>query len=55
MSNTSVYNVLIKDSIDFSDAPKATISCYKWTEGYAPYAFAQLIYVKDLGLALHMD
>ncbi len=55
MSTTPVYKVLVKDSVDFSDAPKAEISCYKWTEGYTPYAFAQVIYVKDLGLALHME
>ena len=55
MSANSVYNILVKDSVDFSDAPKAEIACYKWTEGYTPYAFAQLIYVRDLGLALHME
>lgn len=55
MSANSVYNILVKDSVDFSDAPKAEIACYKWTEGYTPYAFAQLICVRDLGLALHME
>jgi hypothetical protein len=55
MSANSVYNILVKDSVDFSDAPKAEIACYRWTEGYTPYAFAQLIYVRDLGLALHME
>ena len=55
MSANSVYNILVKDSVDFSDAPKAEIACYKWTEGYTPYAFAQVIYVRDLGLALHME
>ena len=55
MSANSVYNILVKDSVDFSDAPKAEIACYKWTEGYTPYAFAQLIFVRDLGLALHME
>ncbi len=55
MSANSVYNILVKDSVDFSDAPKAEIACYKWTEGYTPYAYAQLIYVRDLGLALHME
>ena len=55
MSANSVYNILVKDSVDFSDAPKAEIACYKWTEGYTPYAFAQVIYVRNLGLALHME
>ena len=53
--NRSTYTVLVKDCVDFSDAPKAEISCYKWTEGYAPYAFAQVIYVDGLGFALHME
>ena len=30
---TSTYPVLVKDCVDFSDAPKAEIACYKWTEG----------------------
>ena len=55
MSANSVYNIHVKDSVDFTDAPKAEITCYKWTEGYAPYAFAQVIYVRGLGLALHME
>lgn len=50
-----VYQVLTRPNVDFRDVPKAEISCYKWEEGYAPEAFAQLIYVDGLGFALHME
>ncbi|MBQ0092858.1 MAG: carbohydrate-binding family 9-like protein [Clostridiales bacterium] len=50
-----VYHVYTRSSVDFSGVPKAEISHYKWEEGYAPKAFAQLIYVEDLGFALHME
>ena len=48
------YKVKIKDEINFSDVEKAQINCYKWTEGYYPKAYAQLIFVKDKGFALRM-
>ncbi len=48
------YIIRVKDEIDFSGCDKAVIGTYKWTEGYAPYAFAQLIYVKNKGFALQM-
>lgn len=48
------YIIRVKDEIDFSDCEKAVISNYKWTEGYAPEAFAQLLYIKDKGFALKM-
>lgn len=48
------YIIRVEKEIDFSRADKAMISNYKWTEGYAPEAFAQLIYVEDKGFALRM-
>lgn len=51
----SVYHIKTCDCVCFEEAPKAEIACYKWVEGYTPKAFAQLIYVKDLGFALHME
>lgn len=48
------YIVPVEKEIDFSRAEKAMISNYKWTEGYAPEAYAQLIYVEDKGFALRM-
>lgn len=50
----AVYNVLTKNDIDFTDVPRAQIDCYKWSEGYAPKAFGQLIYIKNKGFALKM-
>lgn len=50
-----VYHVFTRSSVDFSGVPKAEISHYKWEEGYAPKAFAQLLYVDGLGFALHME
>ncbi len=52
------YIVKTKNSIDFTDVEKALINNYKWTEGYAPEAFAQLIYVNgngECGFALHIE
>lgn len=54
-ANTSVYHIKTCDRACFEQAPKAEIACYKWTEGYSPKAFAQLVYVKNLGFALHME
>ena len=48
------YIIRVEKDIDFSRAEKAAISNYKWTEGYAPEAFAQLIYVENRGFALKM-
>jgi hypothetical protein len=48
------YKVVTKKEADFTDVPKAEIACYKWTEGYSPVAFAQLILVEDKGFALKM-
>ena len=48
------YLVRVEQEIDFSRAEKAMISNYKWTEGYAPEAYAQLIYVEGRGFALKM-
>ncbi len=48
------YIVKTVKKIDFSNVEKAMISNYKWTEGYAPEAFAQLIYVENKGFALKM-
>jgi len=48
------YPVLIRNSVDFNDIPKAEIACYKWTEGYAPKAFGQLVFVEGKGFALKM-
>lgn len=48
------YRVKTKNDIDFTDAPKAEISCYKWLSGYSPRAFGQLILVKNKGFALKM-
>lgn len=52
---TSLYRISIRNTVDFTDAPKAEISCYRWAEDYTPRAFAQLIYVNGLGFALHME
>ena len=51
---TPVYSVRITDSDDFTDIPKAKISCYRWETGYEPEAFAQLIYLRGLGFCLRM-
>ena len=48
------YLVRVEQEIDFSRAEKAMISTYKWTEGYAPEAYGQLIYVEGKGFALRM-
>lgn len=53
--NTPLYRIPIRETVDFTDVPRAEIACYRWTEGYTPKAYAQLIYVKDLGFALHME
>lgn len=52
---TPVYSVRITDSDDFTDIPKAKISCYRWETGYEPEAFAQLIYLRGLGFCLRME
>lgn len=49
-----LYNVITVNDIDFSTAPRAEISCYKWGDGYQPVAYAQLVYVDGKGFALHM-
>ena len=48
------YIIRVEKEIDFSRAEKALISNYKWTEGYAPEAYAELIYVVGRGFALRM-
>ena len=48
------YIIRVEKEIDFSRAEKALISNYKWTEGYAPKAFAELVYVENKGFALRM-
>lgn len=48
------YTVPVLDSPDFSKCEKAMICCYKWTAGYAPKAFAQLLLVRDKGFYLRM-
>lgn len=48
------YIIRVEKEIDFSRAEKALISNYKWTEGYAPEAYAQLIYIEGRGFALKM-
>ncbi len=48
------YLIPVEKEIDFSRAEKAMISTYKWTEGYAPEAYAQLMYVEGRGFALRM-
>jgi hypothetical protein len=48
------YIIRAEKEIDFTRAEKAMISNYKWTEGYAPEAYAQLIYVEGRGFALRM-
>ncbi len=48
------YIIRVEKDIDFSRAEKAMIANYKWTEGYAPEAFAQLIFVEGKGFALKM-
>ena len=48
------YIIPVEKEIDFSRAEKAMISNYKWTEGYAPEAYAQLICILGRGFALRM-
>lgn len=48
------YIVPVEKEIDFSRAEKAMISNYKWTEGYTPEAYAQLICILGKGFALRM-
>ena len=48
------YIIPIEKEIDFSRAEKAMISNYKWTEGYSPEAYAQLICILGRGFALRM-
>ncbi len=48
------YIIPVEKEIDFTRAEKAMISTYKWTEGYAPEAYAQLMYVEGRGFALRM-
>lgn len=48
------YIIRVENEIDFSRAEKAVIANYKWTEGYSPEAYAQLIYVEGRGFALRM-
>lgn len=55
MNQKPVYQVYTRETVDFTDIPKAEISHYRWTQGYTPKAFAQLIYVDGLGFALHME
>lgn len=50
-----IYHVKTCAVPDFSGAEKALIRHYRWETGYAPEAFAQLVYVKDLGFALRME
>ncbi len=52
---TPIYRVPIRQSVDFTDVPKAEISHYDWTEGYTPAAFAQLLLLDGNGFALHME
>lgn len=49
------YEVKIRSGEDFRNVPKAEISTYKWEEGYAPEAFAQLICLEGFGFCLHME
>jgi hypothetical protein len=48
------YIIRVEKEIDFSRAEKAEISTYKWTEGYAPKAYGELIFVEEKGFALRM-
>lgn len=48
------YIIRVEKEIDFSRAEKAYISNYKWGEGYAPEAYAELIYIEGRGFALRM-
>ncbi|MBR3594435.1 MAG: carbohydrate-binding family 9-like protein [Clostridia bacterium] len=48
------YVVKKVDNLVWADIPKAEISTYKWVEGYAPRAFAQIAYLKGRGLAVKM-
>lgn len=48
------YIIPVEKEIDFTRAEKAMISNYKWTEGYAPEAYAQLMCVEGRGFALRM-
>ena len=48
------YIIPVEKDIDFSRAEKAMISNYKWTEGYTPEAYAQLVCVEGRGFALRM-
>ncbi len=54
-SESPVYTIPVKNTVSFDDVPKANIDCYRWGDGYEPKAFAQLLYVKDEGFALHME
>lgn len=42
------------DSIDWSDVPRADISEYRWLDGYAPSACAQLVCIEGEGFLLRM-
>ena len=48
------YIIRVEKEIDLSRAEKALISNSKWTEGYAPEAYAQLIYIEGRGCVLKM-
>ncbi len=48
------YIIPVEKEINFDRAEKALISNYKWTEGYTPEAYAQLICVEGKGFALKM-
>lgn len=49
------YLVPIVDGEDFSKAPIARISEYRWEEGYAPEASAQLIRIRGLGFCVRLE
>lgn len=57
MNTTPCYTILTRPRVDFTDVPKAEIAAYQWAgeADYAPKAFAQMIYVENLGFALHME
>ena len=48
------YVIRVEKDVDFSRAEKAMISNYKWVEGHAPEAYAQLVFVEGKGFALKM-
>ncbi len=48
------YLIKAVERVDFTNAPRAEIDCYKWEADYAPHACAQLVWVEDSGLALRM-